>query len=706
VNIVPALGEMPRKKEASLTAPWRIGVDVGGTFTDLVLADGAGGLFTFKAPTNTSNPAAGVMAAVDLAASGLGLSVQDVLGNCRVFVHGSTIATNTILERKGAVVGLLTTEGFRDSLEIRRGIRENAWDHRSPFPEVLVPRRLRLPILERMSKDGLPLRPPDPDSVTRALDVFEGAGVTSIAICFLNSYRNASHERACADLIRQRRPEIWLSISAEIAPVIGEYERTSTAVLNAYVTPRVVPYLRQLEQDLRARGLSHPLLLIQSNGGAASVEQLVDRTVMLALSGPAAGASALRAVARMAGRDDLLLMEIGGTSCDVTLMNGGEIAMVDTFALNDYHFTLPSVDIHSISGGGGTIATVDAGSLLQVGPHGAGARPGPACYGFGGTDATVTDAQVVLGRLRSGAFANGLIGLDAGLAGSAIERNVGSKLGLDAVTAASGVIRLLEQSLQHAIERVSVERGHDPRRFMLVAGGGAGALHAVDVARALGCPTVYVPRLAGVFCAFGMCSTDIRQDFRATWLKPLSEGSVEAIQKGFAELTSAAEARLAVSGFSLSDLAFERGFDLRYVGQQWPLQVPAPSLDIARIRSDFEARHERQFGHHQPNGQIEIVHLRLAGVGHLIEVLSPDRTKTTAKPVPYAHRQVHLGTEAGFQAVPIYDGNQLRPGQRLSGPAIIEERNTTILVGPDDLLEIDASDNFLIQVAPAVGLAR
>ena len=709
MNIATA-PEMSSRKVAGptapLTAPWRIGVDVGGTFTDLVLADGAGGLFTFKAPTNTSNPAAGVMAAVDLAASGLGLSVRDVLGNCRVFVHGSTIATNTILERKGAVVGLLTTEGFRDSLEIRRGIRENAWDHRTPFPEVLVPRRLRLPVLERMSKDGFPLLRPDPDSIARALDVFEREGVTSIAICFLNSYRNASHERACAEMIRKRQPKTWLSISADIAPVIGEYERTSTAVLNAYVTPRVVPYLRQLEQDLRARGLSHPLLLIQSNGGAASVEQLVDRAVMLALSGPAAGASALRAVAGMAGRDDLLLMEIGGTSCDVTLMNGGEIAMVDTFALNDYHFTLPSVDIHSISGGGGTIATVDAGGLLQVGPHGAGARPGPACYGFGGTDATVTDAQVVLGRLRSGAFANGLIGLDAELARSAIERNVGSKLGLDAVSAASGVIRLLEQSLQHAIERVSVERGHDPRRFMLVAGGGAGALHAADVARALGCPTVYVPRLAGVFCAFGMCSTDIRQDFRATWLKPLSEGSVAAIEKGFSELTVAAEARLAVSGFALSDMAFERGFDLRYVGQQWPLQVPAPSLDIARIRSDFEARHERQFGHHQPNGQIEIVHLRLAAIGHLAELRSPDRTRTTAKPVPYAHRHVHLGTKAGFQAVPIYDGNQLRPGQSLGGPAIIEERNTTILVGPHDRLEIDASDNFLIQVAPAAGLAR
>jgi N-methylhydantoinase A len=704
MNVIPALGDIPRRSRTKLTAPWRIGVDVGGTFTDLVLADGAGTLFTFKAPSNPSDPAAGVMAAVNLAASGLGLSVHDLLGSCRVFVHGSTIATNTILEHKGAVVGLLTTEGFRDSLEIRRGIREDAWDHRSPFPQVLVPRRLRLPVGERMDKNGRPLRPPDPDSIIRAIDVFQREGVTSIAICLLNSFRNDRHERICAEVIRKQWPEIWLSISADIAPVIGEYERTSTTVLNAYVTPRVVPYLRQLERDLRACGLSHPLLLIQSNGGAASVEQLVDRAVMLSLSGPAAGASALRAVAGMARRDDLLLMEIGGTSCDVTLMNAGEIAMVDEFALNDYHFTLPSVDIHSISGGGGTIASVDAGGLMHVGPHGAGARPGPACYGLGGENATVTDAQVVLGRLRSGAFANGLIGLDAASARLAIERNVGSRLGLDAVTAASGIIRLLEQSLQHAIERVSVERGHDARRFTLVAGGGAGALHAASVARALGCPTVYVPRLAGVFCAFGMCSTNIRQDFRATWLDLLSEGSVEALEKGFSELTLTAEARLAVSGFSLSDLTFERGFDLRYVGQQWPLQVPVPTLDLERIRADFEARHERQFGHYQPNGQIEIIHLRLAGIGRLTQVQPPDRPKTKTKPIPYEHRLVHLDAQFGFQTVPIYDGNDMRPGHELKGPALIEERNTTILVGPGDRLEIDSSDNFLIHVAAAVGV--
>jgi N-methylhydantoinase A len=706
MSAVPARSKTGRNGKGRATAPWRIGVDVGGTFTDLVVADGTGGLFTFKAPTDVLHPAAGVMAAVNLAADGLGLSVHDLLGNCRVFVHGSTIATNTILERKGAVVGLLTTEGFRDALEIRRGIREDAWDHRMPFPEALIPRHLRLPVGERMDKDGRPVRAPEPDSIVRALEVFRREGVTSIAICLLNSYRNDSHERACAELIRKSWTEAWLSVSADIAPVLGEYERTSTTVLNAYVTPRVVPYLQDLEWNLRAQGLAYPLLLIQSNGGAASVEQLVDRAVMLALSGPAAGASALRATAEMAGRNDLVLMEIGGTSCDVTLMDNGEIAMVDSLSINDYHLTLPSVDIHSISGGGGTIANVDSGGLLNVGPHGAGARPGPACYGLGGENPTVTDAHLVLGRMRAGPFANGLITLDAARAHEAVESKVASRLGLDVVTAASGIIRLLEQSLQHAIERVSVERGYDPRRFTLIAGGGAGALHAVPVARALGCPNVYVPRLAGVFCAFGMCRTDIREDFLETWLKPLEEEAGGAVERGFCELTALARSRLAASGFSSSDLTFERAFDLRYVGQQWSLQVPMKDWDVASIRADFEARHERQFGHHQPNGQIEIVHVRLVGIARLSRIERPDLPTTNSAPTPHERRAVYLNPQSGFQMLPIYDGNLLRPGQKLSGPALIEESNTTILIGTGDRLEIDASDNFLILVAAASGAAQ
>ncbi|MCK1634667.1 hydantoinase/oxoprolinase family protein [Bradyrhizobium sp. 162] len=685
-------------QKPTATAPWRIGVDVGGTFTDLVVADATSALFTFKSPTNVPNPAIGVIAAVELAANGLGISVQSLLANCRGFVHGSTIATNTILERKGAVVGLLATEGFRDALEIRRGFREDAWDHRTPFPDPIVPRHLRLPVRERMDKSGCPIRAPEPESIERAIDTFRREGVTSVAICLLNSYRNDRHERMCAQLVRKSWPEVWLSISADIAPVLGEYERTSTTVLNAYVTPRVVPYLRQLEQDLRAQGLAYPLLLIQSNGGAASVEQLVDRAAMLALSGPAAGASALRAVADMAKRDDLLLMEIGGTSCDVTLMNGGEIAMVDSFSLNDYHLTLPSVDIHSISGGGGTIAAVDSGGLLNVGPHGAGARPGPACYSLGGEDPTVTDAHLLLGRMRPGPFAGGLITLDLTLARSAIEDKIAAPLRLDAISAASGVIRLLEQSLQHAIERVSVERGHDPRRFLLVAGGGAGALHAVPVARALGCPAVYVPRLAGVFCAFGMCSTDIREDFLETWLKLLDQQSSDDINRGFSQLVASAKTRLAASGFALSDISFERSVDLRYVGQQWSLQVPVNSWEAWSVRAEFETRHQRQFGHYQPDGQIEIVHLRLVGIARLGRVRRPDLPALETTPVPCERRSVYLNRTSGFQTVPVYDGNEMRPGQAVSGPALIEEKNTTILIGLGDRLEVDASDNFLVHV--------
>lgn len=680
-------------------APWRIGVDVGGTFTDLVLTDHRGRLFTFKSPTDAANPAKGVIAAVELASGHLGLTVEELLVGCRAFVHGSTIATNTILERKGAVVGLLTTQGFRDALEIRRGMRDDAWDHRTPFPPVLVPRFLRLPVAERIDKDGNILRPLDPDSVIRAVEEFRRERVTSVAICLINSFRNADHERACAELVRSVWPEVWLSASIDIAPVIGEYERTSTTVLNAYVAPRVVPYLRQLELDLAHRGLEHPLLLIQSNGGAASVEQLTDRAVTLALSGPAAGASALHAVAAMAKNRNLILMEIGGTSCDVTLMNAGEVGMVDSVMLNGYHLTLPSVDIHSVSGGGGTIAHVDRGGLLHVGPDGAGSRPGPACYGLGGREATVTDAHLVLGRLKAGPFANGLISLDKSRAEAAIAENAAKPLKVDVVAAAAGVIRLLEQTLQHALEQVSVERGHDLRRFTLVAGGGAGALHAVNVARALNCPSVYVPRVAGVFCAFGMCSTDIREDFLTTWLRPLDCGEEPAVVKAFSDLEDTARAKLRQSGFAFGDLTFERSIELRYPGQQWPLQVPCPVFDIDAVRQEFEARHRRLYGHAQAAAEIEIVHLKLAAFGHLPRVEPDPLDLTVVPPRPTGQRQIYLDDLSGFEQLAIYDGDVLQPGQAIVGPALIEERNTTILMGLNDRLTVDAAGNFLIQVA-------
>ena len=527
---------------------WRIAVDVGGTFTDLVLVDRRGTVRVFKVPSVPADPAQGVMAAVERAGAALSLSVRDLLRNCSLFVHGSTVATNTVLEGRGARVGLLTTAGFRDSLEIRRGMRENPWDHRTPNPPVLVPRYLRLPVHGRIDRDGEELAPLDTGDIVAAAEIFVREGVESAAICLLNSFAEPGHERAARTVLAKHWPGEWISVSSDVAPIMGEYERSSTAVLNAYVAPRTVGYLRRLNDRLREMGFPHSMLLIQNNGGAISVEQVGNRPATLLLSGPSAGVGALRYFARAIGSDDLISMEIGGTSCDVMLMARGEVPITDQFTIAQYHLALPSVDIHTIGAGGGTIAGVDTAGMLFAGPQGAGAAPGPAAYLRGGTEPTVTDAQLVLGRLKPGPYAGGSVVLDGEAARRAVDDRVARPLGLSVEAAAAGIIRLVEQNLLHAVQRISIERGHDPRRFVLVACGGAGPMHGAAVGRMLKCPKVYVPRLSGAFCALGMLNSDVRHDLVRAHMASLDAGALAAIAPRFQELEAEARRALAADG--------------------------------------------------------------------------------------------------------------------------------------------------------------
>src|SRR6478735_7077029 len=590
-----------------LVAPWRIGVDVGGTFTDMVLRDSAGSVRIFKAPSVPADPSEGVLGVLRLAAQQLDLPLTSLLRDCALFVHGSTVATNTILEKKGARVGMLTTEGFRDSLEIRRGIRENQWDHRAPFPEVLVPRYLRLPVRGRLGADGSELAPLAAEDVDAAAKVFAAEGVESVAVCLFNSFLDGTHERRVGGQLAKSWPGTgsgkWVSLSSEVMPTMGGYERGSTAVVNAYIAPKVTSYLQALDEQLRQFGLPRSLLLLQSNGGAVSVDQVAARPVMLVLSGPAAGVGALKGCADPGEPANLISMEIGGTSCDVMVMAKGDVPVADELLIDGYHLTTPSVEIHTVGAGGGAIAWVDDAGLLHVGPQGAGARPGPAAYGLGGEQPTVTDAQLVLGRLRPGPLAGGAVTLDGDLARKAVETKLAAPLGLSVEQAASGVIRLLEQNLLHAVERLSIERGHNPATFTLVAAGGAGPMHGANVARALGCKRALLPRASGAFCAMGMLQSDVRQDYLKVFLADLDKVEAATLDAGFAELEArAADARLK-----------EREFDLRYEGQQWPVRMALDGLDIKGVRAKFESEHRRLYGHIQPHGRIDITALRVIG---------------------------------------------------------------------------------------------
>jgi len=690
-----------RSPSLSLVAPWRIGVDVGGTFTDMVLRDAAGAVHVFKAPSVPADPSEGVMGVLRLAAERLAMPIGQLLADCALFVHGSTVATNTILEKKGAKVGMLVTEGFRDSLEIRRGIRENQWDHRAPFPEVLVPRYLRLPVRGRLASDGSELAPVALEDVDAAAKIFEQEGVESVAVCLFNAYLDGRHERQVADRLAKAWSGKWISLSSAVMPTMGEYERGSTAVVNAYVAPKVTSYLDALDRQLRALGLPRSLLLLQSNGGAVSVEQVASRPVMLVLSGPAAGVGALKGCAAEGEAANLVSMEIGGTSCDVMVMAKGDVPVADELVIDGYHLTTPSVEIHTVGAGGGTVAWVDGAGLLHAGPQGAGARPGPAAYGLGGENPTVTDAQLVLGRLRPGPLAGGVT-LDGGLARAAVEAKLAKPLGLSVEDAAAGMIRLLEQNLLHAVERLSIERGHDPATFTLVAAGGAGPMHGAAVARALGCKRALLPRNAGAFCAMGMLQSDVRQDYLQVFLADLDKLDRAALDAGFAQLEARAREALAREGFTGKNAVVEREIDLRYDGQQWPVRVAIGAVfDAAAARRQFEAEHQRLFGHIQPGGRLSITALRVIGRGLLDWTPPAARPPQDKPPTPRERRRVWIDPATGWQEVPVYDGADLAPGCSLAGPLLVEERTTTAFVGPKDRLEVDARDDFLVHIGGA-----
>src|SRR5579883_676402 len=672
----------------TLIPPWRIGVDVGGTFTDMVLRDSAGSVRIFKAPSVPADPSEGVLGVLRLAVQQLDLPLTQLLRSCALFVHGSTVATNTILEKKGAKVGMLTTEGFRDSLEIRRGIRENQWDHRAPFPEVLVPRYLRLPVRGRIASDGSETAPFEPADVAAASRIFAAEGVESVAVCLFNSFLDGRHEHAAGAELKKHGMGQWVSLSSEVMPTMGEYERGSTAVVNAYIAPKVTGYLQALDSQLRQLGLPNSLLLLQSNGGAVSVDQVAARPVMLVLSGPAAGVGALKGCACPGEPANFISMEIGGTSCDVMVMAQGDVPIADSLIIDGYHLTTPSVEIHTVGAGGGTVAWIDSAGLLHVGPQGAGARPGPAAYGLGGEQPTVTDAQLVLGRLRPGPLAGGAVTLDGTLARKAIETKLAKPLGLAVEEAAAGVIRLLEQNLLHAVERLSIERGHNPATFTLVAAGGAGPMHGANVARALGCKRALLPRASGAFCAMGMLQSDVRQDYLKVFLADLDKVETAALDTAFAELEArAGDARLK-----------EREFDLRYEGQQWPVRVALDGLDTKGVRAKFEAEHQRLYVHIQPHGRIDITALRVIGRTPLDWTPPAARSPQTALPVPLETRKVWIDAAHGWHDVPVYDGDSLRPGCKLPGPLLIEERTTTAFIAPRDLLEVDECDDFLVHI--------
>lgn len=670
----------------------RLAVDIGGTFVDAIAYDeGTGELRLHKAPTTPAAPAQGVLDAVG--------GLEDRLGDVEAFVHGTTLGLNAILQRRGADVGIITNAGFRDLLEIARANvpGQHMYDFSYAPPPPLVPRRRRIGVPGRINAQGDEVEPLDEDAVREAGRVLiEEQGLRSIAICFLHSYAEPAHERRAAQILRDAYPDASISVSTDISREYREYERTSTATLDAYIRPVLSDYIGTLEGRLGDAGLTRPLHIMRSGGGAMTAELARSAPLMTVLSGPAGGVVGASFLARELGRDKLISFDVGGTSLDCCVIEGGSPGEVHEAAIDGFPLLIPIFDIRTVGAGGGSIAWMDHG-LLKVGPHSAGAVPGPVAYGAGGTEPTVTDIALVLGYLDPAAFLDGDMSIDADAARAAVEDRLARPLGIDAPQAAASVLRVLLARTVGALREITVERALDPREFALLAFGGAGPLLGPMLAREMGITETIVPQVPAAFSAFGMLMSDLEYEFATTVLKPLNDDTLTELESAFAELENQGEEVLSLQGVKPEDRTLVRRLDVRYHGQEHTLGIDLrPADDAAAVLERFHEQHRARYGHAMPDGG-QILTLRVRAVGSLPKPgLRRLSGQATGAPEPAGSRaafDVATGETVRFA---VYERASLTPGHALAGPAIVEEGTSTTVIFSDQRLTVDVHGHLLV----------
>ncbi len=682
---------------------FRIGIDVGGTFTDLVLARPDGSIALGKAATTPADQSIGVLTGVEQLAAGEGLALGELLARTSAIVHGTTTADNTMIEMSGAVTGLITTAGHRDEIELRRGYKEDIWDPALSPPPPIAPRRRRLGVPERLDYEGAVVVPLDEDALRVALRRQRQLGTESLAVVFMFSFINPAHERRVREIAAEECPEISLSLSHEVMPSAPEFERTSTTLVNAYVAPKIERYLGRLVDRLREAGYRHELLVMQSNGGIMTPDYIARRPVTVLCSGPTGGVIAACAVAHTAKTTDFVCADMGGTSYDVCLIRGGVPEIKSGWNWHHrYLVGLPMVDIQTIGAGGGSIAAVVAGSL-QVGPRSAGAVPGPICYDRGGTEVTVSDANLALGYLNPGDFCGGTMQLRSEGVAAALAAQIGRPLGLDATEAAHGIYRLVNANMANAIRRVAASRGTDPRGLTLVAYGGNGPVHATAQAEELGIQTVLVPKVAPAFSALGLQLSDHVIDEMRSYITPIAAADLERINALFAEMEQAARAVLGRRRGAHQRIELRRYFNLCYPGQTFDMAVPvvAPAGRLARRALDatverFHALHEELHTYASRDEQPILRSLRLTAVGITDKPQLPLFGRSAVSPPVKGRRKAFFAGR--FAVTPIYDGPRMRAGHKVKGPAIIEEPFTTIVLHPHQEATLDRHGNYRITV--------
>ncbi len=680
-------------------ARYALALDVGGTFTDVIMIDaGAGSLWTTKTPSTADDPSAGFFDGIDKV-----LRLADAAaGDVGALFHGSTIATNTILESKGAPTGMIVTDGFKYVLEIGRHDiprKENLYAWVKPARP--VPPRLIMEVAERIRLDGTVERPVDEAGCRAAAQRLKRLGVQSIAVVFLHGYANPAHEQRAAEIVAEEFPEAQVSISSEVLPVFREYERSMVTVLNAYVQPRVGRYVARLKDGLETRGLDAPFMIMRSNGGVFSPRRAAERAVDLALSGPAAGAIGAAYVGRLTGAADAITIDIGGTSADVSLIKDGRSQITNDGEIGPFPLPIPIVDIHTIGAGGGSIATVSEHGGLRVGPESAGAAPGPACYGQGGARLTVTDANLVLGRIPP-YLLGGEIALDRALAEKALNDHVAKPLGLELHEAAAGVLKIVNANMVGALKVVSVEKGYDPKDFALVAFGGAGPMHAGELARLLGTGRYIIPPYPGILCAIGLLATDLQFDYVRTHLQRAGDYDLAGMEATFAAMTAEADNDLAAEGVAPERRRTQRLADLRYAKQGYELTVELPgdavtAESVAGLVAEFHRRHEQLYTFADADAPVEIVNLRVSAVGLVDKISLPTIPSVAEGASPDAARMRPVWFDGpGPVETPVFDRADLAAGHAIAGPAIIDQTDTTTVIFPGQTARVDDHGNVVV----------
>ncbi len=681
----------------SSEAGWEIGVDIGGTFTDVVCRRPGGPLHVMKVPTSRADPSISVLAALDALQSRHSLSPNELSR----FAHGTTVATNAVLERKGAKIGLITTKGFRDIIEIGRQSRRQLYDVvlRPQTPVFLAPGRVRKEVSERVAATGEIVTPLDEAELERVCGELVADGVEAIAIVFLFSFANPVHERRAKQIVEQAHPGLMVSVSHEVDPAFREYERTVATAFDAYLKPAVDRYLARLEDGLARSGAPVPLQVMQSRGGLTSATVARARPVRLFLSGPAAGVVGGRIVGASAGDDDLITIDVGGTSADIALISRRKPLIRSEGDVGGFLVRTPMVDVNTIGSGGGSIARVDAGGGLMVGPQSAGSEPGPACYGRGGTQATVCDASVVLGYLDPDYFAGGTFKLDAQLAFEVVARTVAGPLGLSVHAAALGIHRVLNSQMAEGIRQVSVRQGIDPRTYSLVPLGGAGGLHATSLATELGMTRVIVPRLPGVLAAAGLLAAPVEHEVSAAFASPIDKLDLYAFRLVLRELDARAAALMKSEYVTADSVTVAHFADVCFIGQSYTLEIAVDSAEdgvAERLYENFLIAHDRVYGHafrapakitalravHQAGSRDDIEEMRLAPSGGAVDL-------------PY--RQIYVAGLAGSVNARVLARDAMAPGFEFSGPALVQQSDTTTLVEPGWSGRVDAAGNLVLE---------